>query len=330
MLKRFRSHEGEVRLQSGPSLTEYTFTGQYSYTGSFGLMFYNARWYDPALGRFAQADSIVPPGVHPQFMGAGGLDRYAYVNNSPMNYVDPSGHVTCEGVNWDDGPKCTSKPEFWRKTIKNEFDWNIASDFSLEELQIIYQTGQDIVAYVNGLTGGRGQDWILEYLGGITITHDYTLPNNQSYPAGTPLASVPDGGVTFLNGKWTDKTNNGGWDPHQLFAHELAHHLDCASSGYVGPGCVGGAGDMLADFIGAEPGIVRFDLSGKLSFLSDPYIPANYRWSQSVHQGYGNNSTGEYFAESFSWNIYGQEKLPQSLVGAWLDVVISLQASNLP
>ena len=48
-------------------------------------MFENARMYDPALGRFAQADSIIPPGVQ-------GLDRYAYVNNSPMNYVDPSGH----------------------------------------------------------------------------------------------------------------------------------------------------------------------------------------------------------------------------------------------
>jgi RHS repeat-associated protein len=59
-------------------------------TEGFGLMFYNARWYDPALGRFAQADSIVPPGVQ-------GLDRYAYVNNSPMNFVDPSGHEPKNG-----------------------------------------------------------------------------------------------------------------------------------------------------------------------------------------------------------------------------------------
>ena len=48
-------------------------------------MYYNARWYDPALGRFAQADSIVPGGVQ-------GLDRYSYVNNNPMRYTDPSGH----------------------------------------------------------------------------------------------------------------------------------------------------------------------------------------------------------------------------------------------
>ena len=80
---------GEVRHQSGVTPTEYGFTGQFSHTADFGLMFYNARWYDPALGRFAQADSIVPPGVQ-------GLDRYAYVNNSPMNYVDPSGHICVE------------------------------------------------------------------------------------------------------------------------------------------------------------------------------------------------------------------------------------------
>ena len=50
-------------------------------------MFYNARWYDPMTGRMAQADTIVPGGVQ-------GLDRYAYVNNSPVVYTDPSGHCT--------------------------------------------------------------------------------------------------------------------------------------------------------------------------------------------------------------------------------------------
>jgi hypothetical protein len=40
-----------------------------SITEGFGLMFYreaslwdNARWYDPTLGRFAQAETIVPDG----------------------------------------------------------------------------------------------------------------------------------------------------------------------------------------------------------------------------------------------------------------------------
>ncbi len=51
-------------------------------------MYYNARWYDPSLGRFAQADTIVPG-------GAQGYDRYAYVNNDPVRYTDPSGHKPC-------------------------------------------------------------------------------------------------------------------------------------------------------------------------------------------------------------------------------------------
>jgi len=64
-------------------------------TEGFGLtctrqgVFYNARYYDPALGRFAQADSIIPG-------GAQGLDRFAYVNNNPIRYTDPSGHLTEE------------------------------------------------------------------------------------------------------------------------------------------------------------------------------------------------------------------------------------------
>ena len=51
---------GEVRYGFGVTPTKYTFTGQYSNVSEFGLLFYNARWYDPALGHFAQADSIVP------------------------------------------------------------------------------------------------------------------------------------------------------------------------------------------------------------------------------------------------------------------------------
>ena len=47
-----------------------------------------ARWYDPALGRFLQPDTIVPePGKGQAY------NRYAYVYNNPVRYVDPSGHL---------------------------------------------------------------------------------------------------------------------------------------------------------------------------------------------------------------------------------------------
>jgi hypothetical protein len=37
---------GEERYSSGTNPSEYTYTGQYSYTDDFGLMYYGARWYD--------------------------------------------------------------------------------------------------------------------------------------------------------------------------------------------------------------------------------------------------------------------------------------------
>ena len=78
---------GEVRYASGNTPTQYTFTGQFSYVNDFGLMFYNARWLDVSLGRFAQADTIIPLG-----QGIQAWDRYAYTNNNPLRYTDPSGH----------------------------------------------------------------------------------------------------------------------------------------------------------------------------------------------------------------------------------------------
>jgi RHS repeat-associated protein len=75
---------GEVRYRSGSTPTDYT--GQYSKVDDFGLMYYNARWYDPTIARFVQADSVVPGGVQ-------GYDRYAYVSNNPIRYTDPTGHA---------------------------------------------------------------------------------------------------------------------------------------------------------------------------------------------------------------------------------------------
>jgi len=58
------------------------FTGQRSFVDAVGLMDYGARFYDPALGRFVSADSIVPEPGNPQ-----ALNRYAYVLGNPLRYV---------------------------------------------------------------------------------------------------------------------------------------------------------------------------------------------------------------------------------------------------
>jgi len=60
---------------------------QYGYTGrepdETGLIYYRARYYDPAIGRFVQRDPI---GL------SAGINLYAYVMNNPVNHTDPSGN----------------------------------------------------------------------------------------------------------------------------------------------------------------------------------------------------------------------------------------------
>jgi RHS repeat-associated protein len=96
---------GEVRYSSGTMPTKYSYTGQYSYTADFGLMFYNACWYDSYLNHFTQPDSIVPDPYNPQ-----DWNRYSYVRNNPIRYNDPSGHKECSV---DSNGGCDKKEELW-------------------------------------------------------------------------------------------------------------------------------------------------------------------------------------------------------------------------
>lgn len=60
-----------------------TFTGQTDDPGT-GLIDYNARHYDPQLGRFIMADPVLD-----------GLNRYGYVHNNPLAFTDPDGTESC-------------------------------------------------------------------------------------------------------------------------------------------------------------------------------------------------------------------------------------------
>ena len=48
---------GTIRYSQGTTPTDYAYTGQMQ---EGEIYFYNARWYDPIIGRFMQADTIVP------------------------------------------------------------------------------------------------------------------------------------------------------------------------------------------------------------------------------------------------------------------------------
>ena len=77
---------GETRYSSGITPTDFRYTGQLQ-QADINLYFYDARWYDPALGRFIQVDNVI---TSPSNSKA--YSRYAYVNYNPIRYNDSFGH----------------------------------------------------------------------------------------------------------------------------------------------------------------------------------------------------------------------------------------------
>jgi RHS repeat-associated protein len=297
-------------------LNSYTFTGQYSYmddpttsgtTEGFGLMFYNARWYDPYLNHFTQPDTIVPNPYNPQTW-----DRYSYARNNPIRYNDPTGHDVDCGL----GDPCE---ELVRQTLQSRYNWKLEGRWSLNELDTIYQTGRDIETYVDGLTDGNGQEWMNEYLGGISISHHGDGRASSSWPWKQIHL-----GETWLSGYGGGDS----WTPKQLFAHELGHTWDMSSGNYLGIG--GGVGDDLIWAVWGDP---RTSLRFWRYKGGDPAIPSNAYWNVGVNGGYGNGSINDYAAEAFSWSIYNPSNLPfgaDGIVSMVVDQTIKFQASNLP
>ena len=71
------------------SSTTRGFTGQ-EMMASTCLINFNARIYDPSLGRFMSADPVVQNQFNLQV-----LNRYSYTNNNPLSLTDPTGN--CSG-----------------------------------------------------------------------------------------------------------------------------------------------------------------------------------------------------------------------------------------
>lgn len=78
---------GNIEQQIGNVVNPYTYTGREIDTET-GLYYYRARYYDSIISRFINEDPI----------GFGGGDNnfYRYVQNDPVNFVDPSGLIIFE------------------------------------------------------------------------------------------------------------------------------------------------------------------------------------------------------------------------------------------
>ncbi len=109
---------GNLINHTGENTTPIGFQSKYYDTES-GLYYYYHRYYDPNTGRFTTEDPI---GI------SGGLNLYRFVNNNPVNYVDPRGLY---GRNWVKEHNIAAGKEIDSNTIVDvdeymHFLWDVA------------------------------------------------------------------------------------------------------------------------------------------------------------------------------------------------------------
>jgi len=121
----------KVRLAHG-SPTEREFTGQIKDKAT-QLHYYNARYYDTALGTFTSVDTVDD-----------GLNRFAYVGGNPANIVDSSGHVAGpvrENSWWN---KFTQGLVDTAQFLKADFNYMVSGGKSLGQRAV---AGADILTF---------------------------------------------------------------------------------------------------------------------------------------------------------------------------------------
>jgi len=79
---------GEAISDTGVLSMNHKYTGQ-EMDQELDLYNYNARLYDPVVGKFVSADTVVQ-----DLAASQSYNRYSYVTNNPLIYVDPSGNVS--------------------------------------------------------------------------------------------------------------------------------------------------------------------------------------------------------------------------------------------
>jgi len=158
---------GDQRHATGTLPTNYRFTGQ-QWQGTIALYDYGARFYDPVLGRFVSADSIVPEPGNPQ-----ALNRFSYVLNNPLRYVDSTGHFSEDeilthffGSDWAElGKTWEDVLAFFREggQFENQWGW----------LEMLRQANSGYVLWFGSTEHRRGGRWTSAHdIGYWTISDD--------------------------------------------------------------------------------------------------------------------------------------------------------------
>ena len=161
---------GATTTHSGTSLNTQQFAGQ-AYDFNSNLYNMRRRYYLPAIGRFISRDPI---GL------AGGINVYAYANDDPIDFSDPTG--LCTSATYDGPSEAGEASEAGGSSIGTAASYAIAGDF----------------AAING--GGVSIGVGIGGIGGLGSLRSGLLPDHGgAYPGGDVVLAYQgqnSGGLT--------------------------------------------------------------------------------------------------------------------------------------
>ena len=149
-----------VNVKTSGFDTRFTFTDQEKDDES-GLMYYGARYYNPVIGRFTSVDPAFDNFMEPQ-----SFNKYAYTQNNPLKYIDPTGLSNLPAYDSAGHPMAIEMEK-----MRNSTGYQQLESFATS-LTPYVETMQDVTEFASGrawFTGEQLQSWQRALSGGLIL-----------------------------------------------------------------------------------------------------------------------------------------------------------------
>jgi RHS repeat-associated protein len=218
----------------------------------------NARVFDPGLGRFMGADSVVSDGYDSQ-----SYNRYSYVENDPLNHTDPSGHVSC----WDKVPPPGCHWHFDGSGNYVADCWCTGTMFDTPDESLNTQSG-DWYSFDSGGTAPGGGGGTYASTGGF-LAPNPNAPQGYSYTDSFNIETV----VVYAQAIWVPITMNFNENGYSARAYKsvtpakpAAKDTTCSTGERLGKGILSG--------IAALDGTAAFGMGFAMDALGSSAVAA--------------------------------------------------------
>ena len=304
---------GAQRSASGTLQTDRTFTGQKA--DGTGLLYYNARYYDPALGTFISPDSVVPDqGMVIDY------NRFLYARGNPLKYRDPSGYIPVDLPDSPKGPPPGADPWvvdfYWKNRWYNahgfargaDGHWSRPIRPRYEDVQILHDViREDLIGWFIREIKGNTQDRRLKSIFYLNRISKWALSLPSVHIAAKANAYTMWALLVGPGRPW-DYKGPIGEAVHDIWTYYESEYYFYDTWGNINYGYAGRAARFTHDELlrGAGLGQIASDLIGEReinygwsSNFDDPADQAAVRIGVTLYDQYGLNIDEVKFRQTF-------------------------------